>query len=94
MKNKPVSKTWKINIDLKYDDCDFLKDEDLYELGDHPLYELERQGWFVVQCNEGLKTQKEIKLYEGEEKIIRHPDGEEYVYKVYKMKNEGHSKTF
>lgn len=82
MKNKPISKSFKVKIILKYDN-DSLEDGE-YEVGDHPTDELDRMGWFVIHDGNVWTLERGITLYEGEEKIIRHPDGEEYTYKVCK----------
>lgn len=93
MKNKPIKKSWKIIIDLKYDFDSFTVDDDLYELGEHPQCELERKGWFLIQCPDGWRVQNEFNLHEGEQ-VIEHPEGDEYVFKVYKKTSEAHRDSY
>lgn len=92
MKNKPISKSFHMRIDLKYDMDSFnLKGEGSEDI----IFDLKSRDWSVVQCSKGgWQAIKVEQLYEGKETVVRHPDGEEYVYKVYKKTNEGHRDNY
>lgn len=89
MKNKPISKSFHMRIDLKYDMDSFnLKGEGSEDI----IFDLKSRDWSVVQCSKGGWQAIKVKqLFEGEETVVRHPDGEEYVYKVYKKTKDLHN---
>lgn len=96
MKNKPISKSWKLNINLKYDFDSLTVNDDEYleeSFLSSPQYELERKGWLLIQCPDGWRVQNEFNLHEGEQ-VIEHPDGEEYVFKVYKKTSEAYRDNY
>ena len=87
MKNKPINRSFHIEIELEYteDSCDLdylnLESEKSLNIIDSFL----RFRWYIDYTSEHRwKVIKRVPLYEGEEKIICHPDGEEYTYKVCK----------